>query len=200
MILVAAVLVGLTAGLCRAWIGQREYRFFELRHAYLVLLAFVPQYFAFFAPGLRETLSNELVAILQISSILLLLCFSILNIRKTGFWPIIAGFFLNFLVIVMNGGFMPISPATAQKMVAGTHVAWEIGQRFDFSKDMVLSPETTRLAFLSDRFTLQRFLGFNVAFSLGDVLIALGVVLLLWTLGGNDRQEKKEMVHDQHLC
>jgi len=199
MILVAAVLVGLAAGLGRAWINKRTYRVFELRYPILVLLAFIPQYLAYFAPNLREKLSNPLVAVLQISSLVLLLVFSILNIQKPGFWPIIAGFFLNLLAIVFNGGFMPISPETAQKMVAGTDLTWEIGQRYGFSKDIVLSPETTRLAILSDRFTIQRFLGYNIAFSLGDVLIAVGVIWLLWMLGGSSQQNNKEMVNEQHL-
>lgn len=94
---------------------------------------------------------------------------------------------------------MPISPETAQKMVAGTDLTWEIGQRYGFSKDIVLSPETTRLAILSDRFTIQRFLGYNIAFSLGDVLIAVGVIWLLWMLGGSSQQNNKEMVNEQHL-
>ena len=196
MILVAAVLIGLAAGLCRAWIKKRTYRVFELRYPILVLLAFVPQYVAYFSPGLRETISNQTVAILQVSSLVLLLLFSILNIQKPGFWPIITGFLLNFLVIVFNGGFMPISPETAAKMVKGTEMTWKIGERYGFSKDFVLSPETTRLAFLSDRFTIQRFMGFNIAFSLGDVLIALGVIGLLWMLGGDVKQKNEEIVHE----
>lgn len=189
MILVAAVLVGLTAGVCRAWIGKRKYRVFELKYPILVLVSFIPQYFAFFAPRTRELLSNNVVAILLISSLIILLGFSILNIQKPGFWPICLGFILNFLVIAFNGGFMPISPATVSKMDPGSEFSWRIGQRFGFSKDIVLSPELTKMAFLSDRFTITNMLGYNVAFSLGDIFIALGVILLLWMLGGKSEQK-----------
>jgi hypothetical protein len=196
MILVAAVLVGLTAGLCRAWIGKRQYRVFELKYPVLVLAAFIPQYLAFFAPKVRDLLSNSLVSILLVSSLILLLGFSILNIKKPSFWPICIGFLLNFLVIVLNGGFMPISPATVNILNRGSDSTWIIGQRFGFSKDIILSPELTKLAFLSDRFTITHVLGYNVAFSLGDTFIALGVVLLLWMLGGKSKLKTKEMINE----
>jgi hypothetical protein len=196
MILVAAVLVGLTAGLCRAWIGKRQFRIFELKYPVLVLVAFIPQYFAFFAPKTRELLSNSLVAILLVCSLIILLGFSILNIQKPGFWPVCLGFLLNFLVIALNSGFMPISPATVSKLNSGSELNWMIGQRFGFSKDIILSPELTKLAFLSDRFTITHVLGFNVAFSLGDIFIALGVVLLLWMLGGKSKLKTKEMINE----
>jgi hypothetical protein len=196
MILVAAVLVGLTAGLCRAWVGKRKYRVFDLKYPVLVLVAFLPQYFAFFAPKTRELLSNNLVAILLISSSIVLLGFSILNIQKPGFWPICIGFLLNFLVIALNGGFMPISMATVKKLTPGSDFPWMIGQRFGFSKDIILSPEMTRLAFLSDRFTITNVLGYNVAFSLGDIFIAIGVILLLWMLGGRSELKTKEIINE----
>lgn len=196
MILVAAVLVGLIAGLCRAWIGKRKYRVFDLKYPVLVLVAFLPQYFAFFAPKSRELLSNNLVAILLISSSIMLLGFSILNIQKPGFWPICIGFFLNFLVIALNGGFMPISLATVKKLYPGSEFAWMIGQRLGYSKDIILSPEMTRLEFLSDRFTFTNILGYNAAFSLGDIFIALGVILLLWMLGGRSEMKMKEIINE----
>jgi hypothetical protein len=196
MILVVAVLVGLTAGLCRAWVGKREYRIFELKYPVLVLVAFIPQYFAFFAPKTRELLSNNLVAILLMSSLIILFGFSILNIQKPGFWPISFGFLLNFLVIALNSGFMPISPATVNKLNPGSELTWMIGQRFGFSKDIILSPEMTKLAFLSDRFTITNVLGYNVAFSLGDTFIALGVILLLWMLGGKSKLKTKEIINE----
>jgi hypothetical protein len=43
--------------------------------------------------------------------------------------------------------------------------------------------------FLSDYYTLPDWLHYPVAFSLGDVLIAVGAFWLLWSLGG-PRKEK----------
>jgi hypothetical protein len=193
MILVAAVIIGLTAGLCRAWIGKRGYRIFELSFPGLVLLAFLPQFFAFYLPSTRSGMSGQLVSILLISSLFLLLIFSLINIKKISFWPVSLGLLLNSLVILFNGGFMPISPATLVKLVPDKpQDTWIIGQRLGYGKDIILSPEVTRLVLFSDRFTLPDWIPYKVAFSLGDILIAFGVTWLLFSLGGRPKTQTKE--------
>ncbi len=192
MVLLVAVVIGLILGLCRAWIGKRPYRAYELKVPGLVLLAFIPQFVAFYVPA-AHTLSDRLVSILFVSSIVILLIFSLFNIRKTSFWPISIGFFLNALVIILNGGWMPISPDVVQKVNPNApEGSWAVGQRLGYTKDFVLAPGATRLWFLSDRFTLPASIQYQVAFSLGDVLIALGVIWLLWSLGGKKRELLKE--------
>lgn len=193
MILLVAVVVGLIAGACRAWIGKRSYRAYELKFPGLVLLAFIPQFFAFFLPATRTQFSDQLVSILFVSSLIILFIFSLFNILKISFWPISLGFFLNTLVIILNNGWMPITPEVVQKVNPNAlQGSWSVGQRLGYSKDIVLTPEITRLWFLSDRFTLPGWMKYQVAFSLGDILIALGVVWLLWSLGGKKNEIKKE--------
>jgi hypothetical protein len=182
MILLVAVLVGLTAGLCRAWIGKRQYRAYALKAPGLVILAFIPQFTAFFFPKTRSLISDNLASILLVSSLIILLFFSLLNIQKISFWPIITGFLMNFLVIALNGGFMPISSETLQKLFPSSESTWVVGQRLGSGKDIILS----------DRFTLPDWLHYPAAFSLGDVFIAAGTVWLLWMLGGKNKQELKE--------
>ena len=189
MILVAAVLIGLAAGILRARAGGREYRVFELRATLLVLVAFIPQLLIFFLPFSRTLIPTNIASILHITSLLALIVFSFFNIQKTSFWPIITGFLMNALVIVLNGGWMPISPDTMQKINAGT---WQIGNRVGFSKDILLQRDETRLWFLSDRFTLPAWLNYQVAFSLGDIFIFVGIISLLWSLGGAKKDKVKE--------
>jgi hypothetical protein len=192
MILLIAVLVGLPAGLCRAWIGKRPYRAFELKAPYLVFLAIIPQYFAFYHPKTRASISDNLASVLLVSSLIILLVFSFFNIKKISFWPILIGFLANFLVIILNGGLMPISLETLHKLIPNTESTWVIGQRLGFGKDILLAPEFTRLWFLTDRFTLPSWIHYQVAFSLGDVFIAVGTIWLLWMLGGKNKNESKE--------
>jgi len=192
MVLVTAVLIGLILGLGRAWINKQNYRVYDLRAPGLVLLAFIPQFLIFFLPATRSRIPDRTASILFISSLIILIAFSIFNIRKTSFWPVTAGFLLNAGVILLNGGWMTISPAMVQKLFPAAEPSWKVGERLGFSKDILLNPEMTRLWFLSDRFTLPDWIHYRVAFSAGDLLIFIGIVWLLWSLGGKAKDKIKE--------
>jgi len=194
MILLVAVVIGLIAGLTRAWVKKREYRYDELRFPWLVLAAFIPQVLAFYIPSISHSVSDALAAVLLVSSQALLLVFAVLNIKFTSFWPIFAGFLANFLVILFNGGLMPISPETIRKMTSTLpDFTFQVGARLGTGKDIVLNESVTRLAFLSDRFVVNAGL-FIVAFSLGDILISIGVIWLLWSMGGPNESKTVEKI------
>jgi hypothetical protein len=194
MVLVAAVIIGLTFGIIRAWVNKREYRVYDLKAPGLVLLAFIPQLLIFFLPATRTRIPDETASILFVSSLIILFAFSLLNIRKTSFLPVATGFLLNAFVILTNGRWMPISPETAQKILPATSVdALQIGQRIGYSKDVLLTREDTKFWFFSDRLSLPDWIHYGVAFSVGDLLIFIGIVWLLWSLGGKGKEVHKEI-------
>lgn len=173
--------------------SKRTYRILELKAPVLVLLAFILQALVFFLPVTRNLIPDGTASILVISSMIVLIAFSLINIRQPGFWPISAGFLANALVILLNRGWMPISPEMVRRLNPNAPVdSWQVGQRLGFSKDMVLEPENTSLWLLSDRFSLPDWVSYPVAFSIGDVLIALGIIWLLWSLGGKQNEIYKE--------
>ncbi|HEX7554986.1 MAG TPA: DUF5317 family protein [Leptolinea sp.] len=193
MILVAAVFIGLIAGLIRAWVGQHEYRFYGLHAPWLVLIAFIPQLIGFYLPSTKVLISGQLAPILLVSTQTLLLLFSLLNIKKLSFTPISLGFLCNFLVIVLNGGLMPISPETIHRLVPNAPSNfWTLGQRLGYGKDIVLQESQTILPFFSDRFVSPQWMNYPVAFSFGDLLISAGVIWLLWSLGGLEKMKEVE--------
>lgn len=193
MVILVAVIIGLTAGLVRAGIGKREYRAYELKASFLVILGFIPQLVCFYLPFTRSAISDRLASILFISSIIILFVFSLFNIRKISFWPIALGFMLNAVVILANGGWMPITPEAVVKLNPNASPgSWTVGERLGLGKDIVLAQADTRLWGLSDRFTLPHGIPYQVAFSPGDVLIAVGVIWLLWSLGGKTDKVTKE--------
>lgn len=196
MVLAFAVIVGLIAGLARAWVGKRSYRIVSVRLPGLVFFAFLPQLISFYLARAGIRIPGEWAPVILVSSQVLLLVFVWLNRKQPGFWLLGAGLLLNFLVIVLNGGLMPISPETVRKIYPNVPESlWQVGKRLGNGKDIVLPVSATRLWLLSDRFLLPDWIHYPVAFSAGDVLIALGAFWLLWSLGGQGQSS----VTDSHL-
>jgi hypothetical protein len=159
--------------------------------AWLVPIAFLPQFYVFQLPTTRYQVSREIVSITLLCSQLILLIFVWFNRRLPGFSLLGAGLVLNMLVIAINGGLMPISPETVIKMVPEAPMnAWGVGLRFGNGKDMVLPIDETRVWWLSDRLVLPGWFPYRVAFSVGDIFIAIGAFRLMWSLG--EPAEKSE--------
>jgi len=184
LILLLAVILGLLAGLTRAWITKRKFHIPELRLLWLVAAAFLLQALAFTIPSTRESIPDTWASAILVSTQAALLAFAWVNRKQPGFWALGVGLLLNFLVIVLNGGLMPISPETLiRRSPNAPSGSWQIGERLGVGKDRVFPDSDTNLWFLSDRFTTPAQIPYHVAFSLGDIWIAIGAFLLLWSIG-----------------
>jgi hypothetical protein len=71
---------------------------------------------------------------------------------------------------------------------------FQVGERFGLSKDVLLQPDETRLEILADRFVPPSWFPYQVAFSLGDLLISMGAFWLLWEMGKPDPLYKIEEI------
>ncbi len=184
MILLVALLAGLIAGLILALIQKRTWQPPLLDYVWIVVVAFLPQVFAFYIPATRKSMPASVVVVSLLASQILLLVFCWLNRKMAGIWLLGAGLLLNFIVISANHGFMPISPQTASHLISASELAKvEIGTRFGYGKDILLLPENTQLIWLSDKFLPPAWSPYQVAFSLGDILIAIGAFWLMMTQG-----------------
>jgi hypothetical protein len=180
VILLVAVFAGVSAGLLLARWKRVSWSLPQLRVPWLVIIAFLPQFFAFYLPVTSRLIPDGWASVGLVSSQVLLLVFCLLNRRVSGVWLLALGLGLNTLVIGMNRGFMPISPQTAGRLVPETILqAIPLGTRFGYGKDILLSPANTQLAWLSDRFLPPKGFSYQVAFSLGDIVIACGAFWLL---------------------
>jgi hypothetical protein len=147
-------------------------------------VAVLPQLFAFHIVSTARLIPNHIASGILVSSQLVLLAFVWANRTQPGFWALGLGLGLNLLVIVVNGGWMPISPGTLQKLVPEAPPdTWQIGHRFGINKDIILDSVNTRLWWLSDCFLLPEWFPWRVAYSLGDIFIAFGTFWLLWSHG-----------------
>ena len=113
------------------------------------------------------------------ASYVLLLTFVVLNRRRVGILVIGVGMLLNFVVIVANGGLMPIAPATMER--AGLEdelVELELGDSVPQTKNVLLDEGDTHLELLSDRITWGST-GPVPVFSIGDAVIGIGLIVVL---------------------
>lgn len=103
------------------------------------------------------------------------------------------GLALNLLVILLNRGFMPIRPEAIRFLAPNAPAsAWQVGKRVVFTKNIALTTADTQLWWLSDWFLLPNWLPDRVAFSLGDVLIAIGAFWFLWSLSNAEQHRLGE--------
>lgn len=179
MVLVLAVATGLFAGLFWAhWRGQ-PYMVPQLEYMWLVFVAFLPQFLLIYLPTLSGHLPDWLIAICLLASQLLFFGFVWTNRRLSGMSFLLGGLIMNLAVMAVNSGFMPISPQIAGRLVSREVLLdVSLGGRFG-TKDILLSPQDTRLEWLADRFLPPAWSPYQVAFSLGDVLVATGAFWLL---------------------
>jgi hypothetical protein len=105
------------------------------------------------------------------------LCMLWLNRKEKGFWWIFAGVALNFIVMLVNGGKMPVSveatasvldPSYAQMLIDGTAV----------SKHAALDGSTI-LPFLGDIIPLTTPYPIRQVISIGDVIMNFGIFVYL---------------------
>lgn len=181
MILLLAVIAGLLAGVIRAWIGNRIFQPVQLSHTWLVIIAFLLQWLAFYLPNTQNAIPTWMAAAILITSLILLLLFIFFNINQPGFLVMGLGLTLNLIVIITNGGLMPISPDNAFRLAPHIPVeAWQPGSRFGHSKDIIITVRDTHFWWLSDRFLSPNWLHYRFVYSLGDVFVGIGTFWLLY--------------------
>jgi hypothetical protein len=183
MILSLAVLLGLSIAVVR-YRGEALTRIstLPLRSAWIVLLAIILQIPLLRAPAVYPDQLGVQQALLVLSYGLLLV-FVWINRHMIAIWLIGFGLAANLLVILANGGFMPVTPQTLQKINPGSTLQqWQAGVHYPGSKDVIRALSETRLWFLSDFLVVPPPFPLPFAFSPGDILIAAGIIYLLGNL------------------
>jgi len=146
-----------------------------LRYGWVAIAAFAMQWSIIYSPLPRTEGLLGARTLLLIASYLLVVVVVVANRRLPGLSLIGVGLGLNLLVMLANGGFMPVTLEAVER--AGmSHLALstEPGARLLATKDVILPAEATRLWLLSDIFVVAPPCPLRTIFSLGDLFLAVG--------------------------
>jgi hypothetical protein len=169
LVLTVTILLGLAAGYA---LGGRlsNLSHVNLEHTWLVVASIVPQ-LVIFTP-LGEGIDDTVSVVIHLGTYLMLLTFIALNRRDPGITFAGVGVAANALVIFANGGYMPASPRALE--YAGFVVT------SDTHYNSAVADNGVRLLVLGDVMATPDWMPLvgNV-FSVGDVLIAVGVAIVI---------------------
>lgn len=172
------LILGIIIGKLRGGQLDRLGRFI-FRSPFLLVLALILQ----LATSILISLGNERAIdnrmILYIASYIMLFTVLFLNLNRGSVWFILIGAISNFAAIVLNGGSMPIDMALLEK--AGFENMFQSLKIGALPNYVNIGEAYSFTAHLGKKFATPAFYPLKQVFSIGDILIALG--LLLFTQG-----------------
>ena len=177
MILLWALVIGLVIGFLRHGNLGNLARL-KLNGVWLIFAALLIQVLIF-PLGPNGPIVRSGTAILHFVSYALLIGFIGLNRKRFGILVMGIGLLLNILAISANGGYMPAS-AAALRHAGMEQTAIALEQELHHGNTVLMSKDT-RLNLLGDRFSVPATVPLATAFSIGDILLALGVIIFLAT-------------------
>jgi hypothetical protein len=145
----------------------------------LALFALAVQGVAIFVPLGLDDMPKRLLFVFSYQA---LVAFIVRNLTRPGLLVVGAGLLLNMLPIFTNGGLMPVTAENLAK-IDQTHriEGRQSGDAIPYTKNVLKPKEDTHFYDLSDRIVWDNPFFFRV-FSIGDVVIAGGVVVVLGEL------------------
>jgi len=167
VVFVNAIVLGLLLGLALGGNPGNLARL-PLRSTWLIFAALGLQVVAFPAPSMPWSVPDVSARILWLCSYALLIAGAFANRRLTGVPIMTAGLFCNLAAIVANRGQMPVLPSAlrAEGKAYAVH----------FNSARAAHPH---LAWLVDRWAVPHWMPLGNVFSVGDVLIGIGALVVI---------------------
>ena len=157
---IAGILLGLVSGGRLSALGELRIRRVELVYAAILL-----QIAAFPSGILPWSTPDRIARGLWLVSFALLIGFAVANRAVRGVALVFAGLVSNLTAVVANGGLMPANP----------HAVRAAGVNYRLHNNSI-SEVHPHLAWLTDRWAVPAWIPWGNVFSVGDVLIAAGIV------------------------
>ncbi|NLM42657.1 MAG: DUF5317 domain-containing protein [Clostridiales bacterium] len=164
----------------------------EIRGWYFIISSFIVEFSAVYLASKGVKIVTDGISFIHLLSYILLFIGLFMNFDKYPFWIITAGVFLNFLVIMANGGQMPISIEALESLGLLDNAAAIANGRIITHTPLV---DSTKLKFLSDILAMPKFYPRPKVYSIGDVLMAIGVFIYMQhlMLGKDGKFKKRQM-------
>jgi len=148
----------------------------NINNWWLFLLAFLIEFGTVFAVSAGMVIVEKYSMYLHVLSYLVLFTGVVSNREHPSMWIIFLGSFLNFLVIFLNGGAMPVSLAGLHR--AGLADYAQIISAGGIATHQPLTSSTIA-SFLADIIVLPEPYPFSKVLSVGDILISIGIFIFV---------------------
>lgn len=129
-----------------------------------------------FTPFRSEPLVTAFVPVVYLASMVLVLGWVWLNRHLPGISLVLVGVAMNTAAIVANGGYMPVMPLAAEYAGRSGNYA----SAGDTIANNSLATEGSQLWLLTDIFPVPAGIPLANVFSLGDILLTIGVCLFCY--------------------
>lgn len=158
----------------------------KIRYPWLVFLSILTEYGLIFLMRVTTVITQPIVFVSVCAQYLLLLLFLWINRHIPYTWMVGAGSLLNFLVIMLNKGSMPLSEAAMVMDVSAKNLEYLAdGKLLTYH----IMNEKTLLGFLGDVIYLPA--PFKAFLSIGDIILFVGIMLLLQSIIAGSTQKEK---------
>lgn len=166
----AGILLGYISGGRLKHIAQHPFRM-----TWLTILGFAIQFALFSNTSLSRLLKDTTTVILHFASYILLFIFVSVNFKIRGIPLIGLGIFSNFLAISLNGGYMPV--ITENLMAASNKNSTQAIMNGETVRNSIAIGADTLFTWLCDIFHLPSWMPFSNVFSIGDIIIGVGICI-----------------------
>ncbi|MEM5878757.1 MAG: DUF5317 family protein [Candidatus Aenigmatarchaeota archaeon] len=165
----------------KRFVYKQNLFFYPVKHAWIYVAAIVFEHFFVFN---GSNLPFEMNVLYYKAAIVLTMfacaVFFVLNLAHFPFFILFVGTLLNLIAILANGGFMPVHPFWATRIYG---YAMDMHYVVD-TKSIIL--HNANLYLLTDAIFINFFNSYNIAISIGDALIFIGIIFLFSGRTKND--------------
>lgn len=169
--LISSLIIGKLRGGKFKCLGQ-----IKIHNWWLFILSFIIEFGTIFAVSAGMAIADRWSMYLHILSYIVLFVGILSNREYWSMWLVFLGSFLNFLVISINGGAMPVSMEGLKR--AGLDSLINMINAGGIVTHKAIT-DATRLFFLADVFVLPAGYPFPKVISIGDLLISAGIFIFV---------------------